>query len=79
MCQLATPIFSNMGSPTNLVMYHGGTLIKRLIDWGRVMTTHTLMCLACEHMVIGVRQLQRENWVGQPMNELCTVQGQDNP
>ena len=44
---------------------------------------HTLLYLACKHMVFGVRQLQRKKWVKQPkreqytrarqlMKELCT-------
>lgn len=37
-----------------------------------MMTNHTLMYLAIEHMVIGVRQLQRKKWARQLVNESCT-------
>jgi hypothetical protein len=57
-------------------MCPSGTLIKRfidlLIDWGRMMSMHTLTYLACEQLVIGVTQLQRKKWARQPVNELCT-------
>ena len=35
-------------------------------------TNHTLLCIVCEHMVFGVRQLQRINWARQPKREWCT-------
>jgi hypothetical protein len=36
-------------------------------------SNHILLCLACEQMVFEVKQLQRKNWVRQPMKELCTL------
>ena len=42
------------------------------MNWGKMITNHTLMYLACEQMVIGVIQLQSKKWVRQPTNELCT-------
>ena len=36
------------------------------------MNNHTLMFLACEHMVIGVKQLQRKKWAGEPIDEMRT-------
>ena len=35
-------------------------------------TTHTLMYLACEQIVIGVRQLHMKKKARQPINEMCT-------
>jgi hypothetical protein len=35
-------------------------------------TNHTLMYLACEQMVFGVIQLQKQNWVTQTKRECCT-------
>jgi hypothetical protein len=38
-------------------------LIGLLIDYAKLMTTHILLYLAYEHMVFGVKQLQRKKWV----------------
>jgi hypothetical protein len=36
-------------------------------------TNYVLMYLVCQHMVFGVRQLQKEeNWVKKPKKEWCT-------
>ena len=37
-------------------------------------TDHVLMYLGCQHMVFGVKQLQKkENWARQPKKEWCTT------
>ena len=36
------------------------------------MSNHALLYLACEQMVLGVRQLQGKKWVRQPKKEGCT-------
>ena len=37
-----------------------------------MITYYALMCLACEHMRIGVKQLQGKKWARQPMDIVCT-------
>ena len=36
------------------------------------MTNHALMYLACKHIVIGVRQLQKKKWARQPIHKMHT-------
>ena len=36
------------------------------------MQDHILLYLACEQMVIGIRQLPTKDWVRQPKREWCT-------
>ena len=36
------------------------------------LTYHALMYVVCEHMRIGVTQLQRNKWARQPINKMCT-------
>ena len=45
--------------------------IYRLID-GNKMTYHALMYLACEQMMVGIKQLQKKKWARQLINGMCT-------
>ena len=47
-------------------------MIKQIL-----LTNHTLLDLACEQMVFRIRQVQRNNWVKQPKNNVA--QGLENP